>query len=86
MLHSSVWLSSETLTAFPSFSLCRRSPTMETSNTDQTASSPHSQASTPLPTPHGRSPHPTTPGKGCPASRAPGSTHPQRSTWGSITR
>lgn len=74
------------LMIFPCFFLCYHSPIMETSNTDQTASSPPSQASTPPPTPRGRSPLPTTLGRGCPASRAPGSTRPPQSTWGSITR
>jgi hypothetical protein len=58
---------------------------METSNMDQTASSPHSQASIPPPTLQGHSPLPTTLGKGCRANPPLGSTHLPRSTWGSIT-
>lgn len=58
---------------------------METSNMDQTASSPPSQASTPPLIPQGHSHLPTTPDKGCRANPAPGSTHPPQSTWGSIT-
>lgn len=58
---------------------------METSNMDQTASSPPNQASTPPPTPQGHSLLPTTLDKGCRANPALGSTHPPQSIWGSIT-
>lgn len=84
--HSGEQLNSAALMTFPLSFLCHLSPTMETSNMDQTASSPPSQASTPPPTPHGHSRLPTTLGKGCLASQVRGSTHPPRSTWGNITR